>query len=136
MLVTPCVARYVCGGWCGATPLCCPQDMCWLVWYHRLGLPAIYVLVVVLPPACVACYVCAGWCGATPLCYRYACAGWCGASLLRCTLCMCLLVRCHSLVLLPKYVLVGVMQSLVLPAMYVLVGVVPLTCVARYVCVG
>ena len=58
-VLPPCVTRHVYAGWCGATPLCRPLDMCWLVWSHRLVLPAIYVLVDVVPLACVARYVCA-----------------------------------------------------------------------------
>ena len=66
----PCVARYVCAGWCGASPLCCALYMSWLVLYHTLVshyvcagecgatpmLPTMYVVVGVVPPACVARY--------------------------------------------------------------------------------
>ena len=54
----PCVARWVCAGWRGATPL---QG-------HSLVLPAMYLLVGLLPFPCVARQACAGWCVATTLC--------------------------------------------------------------------
>ena len=47
-----------------------------------LVLPAMYVLVGVVPPPCVARWVYAAWCGAMQLC---------------CPLCVFLLVLCHPL---------------------------------------
>ena len=108
----PCFARYVYIVWRGATQLCqlcmsllvwcyplyCALCMCWLVWCHRLVmharhcqfasfpslvLPAMYVLVAVVPHSCAARYICACWCGATNLCYL---------------LCLLWLVRCHFIV--------------------------------------
>ena len=46
----PCVSRYVCAGWCGATRLCCPQGACWLILLQTLVLPAMYVLVGLVTP--------------------------------------------------------------------------------------
>ena len=57
----PCVARYVCAGWRGATPLRYTLGVCWLVWCHPIVMPAIYVLVGVVPPPSVAGFVCSCW---------------------------------------------------------------------------
>ena len=53
------VTRYVCAGWCGATRLCSPLRMCWMLWCHTLPLSSEYVLLGQEPLPCVACYVCA-----------------------------------------------------------------------------
>ena len=82
----------------------CLLWLCWLLNYYPIILPAMYVLVDLVPPHCVAGYACAGWRNATTLC---------------CLQCTCWLVW---------------YQPIVLPAMYVLDGVVLSHCVACDVC--
>ena len=99
--------------------------MCLLVRCHQLVLPAMYVLVGVVPPVCLPRYICAGWCCSTPSVEFCVCATFGGATPLCCLLCMFWSGQCHPLLLPAVYALVGAVPPLVMPAMYVLVGVVP-----------
>ena len=75
VMLPPFAARYVCVGGCGVTPLSWPLGMCWMMWCHPLVLPALYVLLCVVPSPCVPARHLPVGVVLPPSVARYVCAG-------------------------------------------------------------